>query len=513
MYHPGAHALNRPDQPAVIIAGTDQQISHKELNERSNRIAQFLHGQGFRAGDHIAILMENNLRYFEVFWAALRSGLIFTPINRYFTPDEAAYVVNDSGAKALFTSAHMGETAKALVNSIPDCPFRLIVDGSCPGYDELDAALATFPKTPLTNEPRGQMMLYSSGTTGRPKGILRTPIPADIAEGLSHIDRLRDYGIDECTVYLSPAPIYHAAPLAYSVGVLSLGGTIVMMPRFDAEHALQCIQEYKVTHSQWVPTMFIRMLKLPLDIRGAFDLSSHQVAIHAAAPCPVEVKRQIIDWWGPVLHEYYAGSESNGSTRIDSHEWLKRPGSVGKASMGVLHICDEDGNEVPPRAEGTIYFEQPEMPFRYHNDPKKTREAQNPHHPNWSTLGDVGYVDEDGYLYLTDRKSFMIISGGVNIYPQAIEDALVLHPNVMDAAVVGVPNEEFGEEVKAVVQLEPGVSESVDLAEELIAFTRDKVASYMVPRSLDFTETLPRLPTGKLYKHKLREKYWPPKPA
>ena len=512
MYYPGAHAHSRPDQPAVIIAGTDQRITHKAMDERSNRIAQLLHDRGFRPGDHVAILMENNLRYFEIFWAALRSGLIFTPINRYFTPDEVAYVVNDSGAKALFTSTYMRETAEALLDRIPECSVLLSVDGVCSGYDDLDTALVPFPTTPLANEPRGQMMLYSSGTTGRPKGILRTPVPADISEGLSHIERLRDYGIDGDTIYLSPAPIYHAAPLAYSVGVLSLGGTVVMMPRFDAELALRHIQDYRVTHSQWVPTMFIRMLKLSDEARSAYDLSSHQVAIHAAAPCPVEIKRQVIDWWGPILHEYYAGSESNGSTRIDSQEWLKRPGSVGKASMGMLHICDEDGNKVAPGSEGIIYFEQPEMPFRYHNDPDKTREAQNPKHTSWSTLGDVGYVDEDGYLYLTDRKSFMIISGGVNIYPQAIEDALVLHPSVTDAAVIGVPNEDFGEEVKAVVQLEPGIPESAALAEDLIGFTRDKVASYMVPRSLDFTDLLPRLPTGKLYKHKLREKYWPEKP-
>lgn len=513
MYHPGAHAVSRPDQPAVIIAGTDQRIDHKGLDERSNQIAQLLYDRGFRPRDHVAILMENHLSYFEIFWAAVRSGLVITPINRYFTADEAAYVVNDCGAKALFTSAYMEKTAAALADLIPNCPVRLMADGACPGYENFDDALASHPTTPLAEEPRGQIMFYSSGTTGRPKGIKRNLEPANIAEGLSHIDRLRDYGIDETSIYLSPAPIYHAAPLAYSVGVLSLGGTVVMMPRFDAEEALRHIQDYAITHSQWVPTMFIRMLKLPEDVRGAYDLSSHRVAIHAAAPCPVEVKRQVIDWWGPILYEYYAGSESNGATNIDSHEWLQRPGSVGQATTGVLHICDEDGSELPPGEEGVIYFEQPEVPFVYHNDPDKTRDSQHPQNRTWSTLGDVGYVDSDGYLYLTDRKSFMIISGGVNIYPQAIEDALVLHPSVTDAAVIGVPNEEFGEEVKAVVQLEPNVPESEDLAEELIAFTREKVASYMVPRSLDFTPELPRLPTGKLYKHKLREKYWPPKPA
>lgn len=511
MYHPGAHAQSRPDHPAVILAGTDKCVSHKSLDEKSNQVAHFLHDQGFRAGDRIAILMENNIRYFEIFWAALRSGLIITPINRYFTADEAAYVVNDCGAKALFTSVYMATVAEPLAAQVPDCPIRLVIDGDCTGYQALDSIIESFPTTPLTEEPRGQVMLYSSGTTGRPKGILRRQDPAPISKGLTNIDRMREYGMNADTVYLSPAPIYHAAPLSYSTGVLSLGGTVVMMPRFDAEIALRHIQDYRVTHSQWVPTMFIRMLKLPDEVRQRYDLSSHQTAIHAAAPCPVEIKRQVIDWWGPILHEYYAGSEANGSTKINSQEWLERPGSVGRESMGKLHVCDEDGNEVAAGEHGLIYFEQAEIPFTYHNDPDKTRDAQHPVHPNWSTLGDVGYVDEAGYLFLTDRKSFMIISGGVNIYPQAIEDALVLHPCVTDAAVIGVPNEDFGEEVKAVVQLQPGVAETEELALELIEFTREKVASYMVPRTLDFTAELPRLPTGKLYKHKLREKYWPNK--
>ena len=508
MPYPGAHAKERPEHPAVIDSGSGESIDYASLDARSNRIAQFLHDRGFRSGDTVAILMENNLRYYEIFWAALRSGLTFTPINRYFTPDEAAYVINDCGAKALFTSAYMAKTAEPLADLIPGCPNRLIIDSECDGYQPLDQATEPYPSEPLEEEPRGQIMFYSSGTTGRPKGIVRNQVPARIADGLSNIERIREYGVSKDSIYLSPAPIYHAAPLSYSTAITSLGGTVIMMPRFDPEQALQCIQDYKVTHSQWVPTMFIRMMKLPEETRNAYDLSSHQVAIHAAAPCPVEVKRQVIEWWGPILHEYYAGSEANGSTRIDSHEWLNRPGSVGRANMGLLHICDEEGNELPTGETGLIYFERPEQPFAYHNDPEKTQEAHHPKFPTWSTLGDVGYVDEDGYLYLTDRKSFMIISGGVNIYPQAIEDALVLHPKVVDAAVIGVPNEDFGEEVKAVVQLAPDVGASESVAEELIAFTREKVAGYMVPRSVDFVEELPRLPTGKLYKRKLRDQYW-----
>ncbi len=282
-----------------------------------------------------------------------------------------------------------------------------------------------------------------------------------------------------------------------------------MMERFDEEAALRYIQQYRITHSQWVPTMFIRMLKLPSEVRAKYDLSSHRMAVHAAAPCPVEVKRQMIEWWGPILLEYYGASEGNGRTSLGSHEWLQKPGSVGTAKLRVLHVCDDDGNELPPGETGLVYFEQPELPFIYHNDPAKTREAQHPVHPNWTALGEVGYVDADGYLFLTDRKSFMIISGGVNIYPQQIEDALVLHPKVADVGVIRVPNDDFGEEVKAVVHLAQGVPKGEALAAELIAFCKEHLAGYMVPHSVNFWDELPRLPTGKLYKNEIRKAYWP----
>ncbi|HLY78532.1 MAG TPA: AMP-binding protein, partial [Caulobacteraceae bacterium] len=310
------------------------------------------------------------------------------------------------------------------------------------------------------------------------------------------------------TVYLSPAPLYHAAPLGYVTNVLGHGGTVIMMERFDPEAALRYIEQYQVTHSQWVPTMFVRMLKLPPEARARHDLSSHQVAVHAAAPCPVDVKRQMIEWWGPIIHEYYAGTEGTGATIIDSTDWLAHPGSVGKPALGILHICDEEGTELPVGESGLIYFEREQMMFAYHNDPAKTRAAQHPAHDNWTSLGDVGYVDQEGYLYLTDRKAFMIISGGVNIYPQAIEDALILHPKVGDVAVFGVPNDEMGEEVKAVVEPAPGVPPSEELGAELIAFARERLAHYMTPRSVDFIEEMPRLPTGKLYKRLLKDQYW-----
>jgi fatty-acyl-CoA synthase len=429
-------------------------------------------------------------------------------VNRYLPPEDAAYVVGDCGARAIVSSFDRRATAAALGPLIPNCPIRLMVDGVIDGWESYEAAIAAYPPRPLETEWMGDTMLYSSGTTGRPKGILR-PLPQlTTAEGFETRQAVNRYGFSPETVYLSPAPLYHAAPLGYVTNVLGWGGTVVMMEHFDAEHALRFIETYRVTHSQWVPTMFVRMLKLEEASRHAYDLSSHQVAIHAAAPCPVDVKRRMIDWWGPIIHEYYAGTEGTGSTVIDSHAWLAHPGSVGQAALGVLHICDEEGRELPHGEAGLIYFERETMTFAYHNDPAKTRAAQHPEHENWMSLGDVGYVDAEGYLYLTDRKAFMIISGGVNIYPQAIEDALILHPKVGDVAVFGVPDEEMGEAVKAVIEPAPGVEAGEALGAELMAFARERLAHYMAPRSVDFIEEMPRLPTGKLYKRLLRDRYW-----
>ncbi|MFM9847597.1 MAG: acyl-CoA synthetase [Hyphomicrobiaceae bacterium] len=508
----GDHALNAPDRPALIHAATGATITYRELDERSNRLAHLLRSHGLQRGAHIALLMENNPRFMEVVWAALRAGLYVTAINRYLTPDEAAYVVNDCDAEALVTSYAMREGAAPLTGLIPNCRLRLMTDGVIDGWSSYEAATANHPATRIADESLGDTMLYSSGTTGRPKGIKRPLLPPPGLTEWRHRGSMAAYGFSPETVYLSPAPIYHAAPLAYVLGVHFFGGTVVMMESFDAVASLAHIERYRVTHSQWVPTMFVRLLRLSAEDKARHDLSTHRVAIHAAAPCPIEVKRQMIDWWGPILHEYYAGTEGNGTTRIDSKAWLERPGSVGRAAVGILHICDDDGRELPPGEAGTIYFERDEMPFAYHKDADKTRAAQHPRHPNWSALGDIGYVDADGYLYLTDRKAFMIISGGVNIYPQIIEDALILHPQVADVAVFGVPNAEMGEEVKAVVELTPGQPPSTALADELIAFARTRVAAYMVPRSIDFIDTMPRLPTGKLYKRVLKDRYWPPKP-
>jgi long-chain acyl-CoA synthetase len=497
-----------PEKPAIIIAETGERITYRELDERSNQVAQFLKANGLTRGDHIAILMENNLRFMEVVWAAFRSGLYLTAVNRYLPPDDAAYVVNDCMAKAIFTSYDRRETAAGIVPLIPNCQIRLMVDGTIDGWDAYESAIAPMPATPVEPQWMGDSMLYSSGTTGRPKGILR-PLPEiTVDQGFAMRQAMNRYGFAPDTVYLSPAPLYHAAPLGYVTMTLGFGGTVVMMQHFDAEQALKFIEQYRITHSQWVPTMFVRMLKMDDAARAAYDLSSHQVAIHAAAPCPVDVKRRMIEWWGPIIHEYYAGTEGTGATIIDSADWMAHPGSVGRAALGILHICDEDGTELPTGEAGLIYFEREQRTFAYHNDAAKTRAALHPAHENWMSLGDVGYVDDDGYLYLTDRKAFMIISGGVNIYPQAIEDALILHPKVGDVAVFGVPNEEMGEEVKAVVEPAPGVAADEDLAAELLAFAREHLAHYMAPRSVDFIEEMPRLPTGKLYKRVLKDKYW-----
>ncbi|MCZ4313959.1 acyl-CoA synthetase [Comamonadaceae bacterium G21597-S1] len=507
----GDYAMLTPDKPAVINGATGKWVTYRELEERSNRFAQFLYALGLRRGDHIAVLLENNVRFFELCWAALRSGLLLTPVNRFASVGEVAYIVDDSSAQVMVSSYAMRELASELTDKLPACRRRLMIDGTIDGWESYEAAIAPQPPERLNQEWFGVVMFYSSGTTGRPKGIVKAQPVNLVSEGLSpaHRKRMQRYEIDQDTVYLSPAPLYHAAPLGYSINVQFSGGTVIFMEQFDAKDALALVDRYRVTHSQWVPTMLIRLLRLPETERLAYDLSSQRVAIHAAAPCPVEVKQQIIAWWGPILHEFYAASEGSGETSISTPEWLAHPGSVGRAVTGVLHICNEAGEELPPGETGLIYFEREQLPFNYHNDPDKTRAAQHPRHPTWTSVGDIGHVDAEGYLYLTDRQSFMIISGGVNIYPQAIEDALALHPSVADVAVIGVPNPEMGEEVKAVIEPANGVAPSGALAEELLTFLRGKLARYMIPRSIEFTDALPRLPTGKLYKKALRDRYWP----
>ncbi|HZQ75712.1 MAG TPA: acyl-CoA synthetase [Acidimicrobiia bacterium] len=507
--YPGHWAQVDPDKPAVVIAGSDDVLTYGELDDRSTRLARLWHDAGLRPGDGVALFMENQLRYLEVVWAAMRSGLRITPVNRYLTAAEAAYIVNDCDARALVVSRALAPVAAELADMAPGCKLRLSVGGVVEGYDSYEDALAGVPSGPLDDEPLGQLMLYSSGTTGRPKGVVRPQAARKINEGvgaLSGIGAL--FGINNDSVYLSPAPIYHAAPLGFCLGTTSLGGTVVLMAHFDPLEALAALERHRCTHSQWVPTMFSRMLKLPEEDRNRFDLSAHKVAIHAAAPCPRPVKEAMFEWWGPIIYEYYGGSELNGLTYVGPQEWLAHPGTVGRAVLGTLHICDDEGNELPPGEPGLIYFEQEAAPFHYHKDEAQTRSSRHPARPNWTALGDVGYIDDEGYLYLTDRATFMIISGGVNIYPREIEDVLVMHPLVDDVAVFGVPNPDMGEEVKAVVQLVGGVEESPELADELIDFCRERLTHYKCPKTVDFDPQLPRLPTGKLYKRVLRDRYW-----
>jgi long-chain acyl-CoA synthetase len=503
--YPGTWAAKTPNKPAMVMAGSGATLSYAELDERSIRLSRYLHEQGLRKGDVVALLSNNRLETYEVYWAALRSGLYITAVNHNLAPAEAAYIVSDCGAKALIVSAEKRELVEGMTDI--DVSIRLAFGGEVAGYGDYEAALAGASAEPLPEQPHGEDLLYSSGTTGRPKGI-KLPLPEFAVDepGYPYVMIFGGlYGFDTDTVYLSPAPVYHAAPLRFGGVVHALGGTLVMMEHFDAEAALAAIERYGVTHTQMVPTMFIRMLKLPDEQRGKYDVSSLRCVVHAAAPCPVEVKQRMIDWFGPIVHEYYASTEANGATFIDAERWLTHPGSVGTALLGVIKICDEDGNVLPAGEIGTIYFEREDKGFEYHNDPAKSASTRHPQHENWTTVGDLGYVDEEGYLYLTDRKAFMIISGGVNIYPQEIEDLFSLHPKVLDIAVLGIPDEDMGERVVAVVQVGPGVETGPELAEELRDYARERIAHYKVPREFHFAEQLPRTPTGKLVKGKLRD--------
>ncbi len=503
--HPGTIADQNPGKPAYIIAETGETFTYRQLEDGSNRMAQLFRQLGLKRGDHIAILLENHPLFLQICVAASRSGLYYTAISYRLQEEEVEYIVNDCAAKVFITSIDRQTVVEKLAGKMPGIQKAYMLDGVINGFESFEEAIAAMPAEAIADESNGISMLYSSGTTGRPKGVLK-PLPegefgAEDGPGLFQML----YGANEDSIYLSPAPLYHAAPLAFTLGFMLGGMTCVIMQHFDAESALKTIEKYKITHSQWVPTMFIRMLKLDEALRAKYDVSSLECAIHAAAPCPIPVKEQMIDWWGPVIHEYYAGSEGNGFVAINSEEWLAHRGSVGRGLTAVLHICDDEGNEVPTGESGTIYFEGGGE-FEYYNDKDKTAESR--HKAGWSTLGDVGYLDEEGYLYLTDRKSFMIITGGVNVYPQETENLLVTHPRVMDVAVFGVPNEDFGEEVKAVVQPVNWDDAGPELEAELIDFCKEHISHIKCPRSVDFDKELPRHPTGKLYKRLLKDRYW-----
>ncbi|KKC07007.1 acyl-CoA synthetase [Mycobacterium nebraskense] len=502
---PSWHAASAPHRPAIVMGSDGVSVTYAELEERSRRLAAALRSRGLKVGDHLAILMGNDHTFLEVAWAAQRAGLYYTPINNHLRPGEVQYVLDDCGASALVSSQALAD-AVAKLDTVR-VPVRISADGELPGFENYDDVLSAASAATLDEECEGREMLYSSGTTGRPKGV-RKPLPGtrfgDPSSVLADIARGLTAGGGGDAVYLCPAPLYHSAPLVGSMSWQRVGGTVVLMEKFDARECLSLIERYRITDAQFVPTMFVRLLRLPYEERERYDLSSLRTVLHTAAPCPVAVKREMIEWWGPIIHEYYSGTEDLGATYISAQEWLAHPGSVGRP-IDECHIVGPDGNELPTGQVGVVYFAGGRR-FEYHGDPDKT--ASVTHDKGWRSLGDMGYLDADGYLYLTDRVAHMIISGGVNIYPQEIENVLIAHPMVADVAVIGVPDDEMGEAVKAVVQLADCVAPDVDLAADLIGYCRRELATYKCPRTVDFVDELPRDPNGKLYKRLLRDRYW-----
>ena len=513
--YPGKYAQQFADRPAFIMASSGRSMTYAELERRSNQFAHLLRSHGLQRQGHYAIFLENHFHYLETCVAGERTGLYYTAINSHLQPDELAYILDNSASTLVVTSAKLLDVAKQALAHAPRLTLCLVVDGGpgCAGQvgactiRDYNEAIAGQPGTPVADEALGTSMLYSSGTTGRPKGILR-PLPENPpSEPIALFHFLAKlWQCEEGMVYLSPAPLYHSAPLANVSLAIRHGGTVVVMEHFDPLHYLALVEKHRITHTQLVPTMFSRMLKLPEEDRKKHDLSSLKIAVHAAAPCPAQVKEAMIDWWGPIIHEYYGATEAMGFTACNTPEWLAHRGTVGRVLMGDIHILGDDMQPVPKGQTGEIWFKTAN-PFEYYQDPDRTAQTRSAD-GTMTTVGDMGYLDDDGFLYLTDRSTFMIISGGVNIYPQECENLLITHPKVADAAVFGVPNEEMGEEVKAVVQPVPGQAHTPELAAELIAFCRAHLAHLKCPRSIDFSHELPRLPTGKLYKRKLRDAYW-----
>lgn len=488
----------------ALILADGGVITYDELSRRSRRVAALLYQAGLRRGDGVALVLPNCREFLEISWACQLSGLYYSAVNTHFTPDEVLYVIADSDSRAVFIDASMTALGERIVGAAHGVDVHVAV-GDLPGWRSYDAATLCAGEVPPHSD--GSEMLYSSGTTGRPKAV-RRPLPADgngsWAQKVLEQALVQRYAMTPSSVYLSPAPLYHAAGVNYTMAVHRVGAAAILMRRFDAEAVLRLIQEHRVTHAQFVPTMFVRMLKLPQRVRNSYDVSSLECVIHAAAPCPVDVKHQMMAWFGPIIHEYYGGTEGFAGSTIGPQEWLAHPGSVGKP-FSPVHVVSEDGDELPVGEPGELFFEGGPR-FEYFKDPAKTASVSNDR--GWRSLGDVGYVDEDGYLYLTDRSTFMIVSGGVNIYPQEAENLLMMHPKLVDAAVFGVPNDEFGEEVKAVVQPADGIEGGPELAAELIEYCRARLATYKCPRTVEFDRELPRDPNGKLYKRRIRERYW-----
>ena len=505
--YPGHFAERQPDKPAIIMSVSGEVVTYAALENRSRRLAQLLWDRGLRPGDGVALYAQCHPRYFDVLWAALRSGLLFTPVNRHFQLDEARYIVDNCKAKAFISTAALSPIAAGIRAKAPAVQVHLMMDGAAEGFEPYESAVARYPADRLEREPLGNTLMYSSGSTGRPKAIVYEQAERRLEDGPEGLEETWTVpaGVDEGAVILIGAALHHAAPLVHSYWTQCLGGTVVVQEQFDAEDMLRLIERYRISHGFFVPTMFVRLARLEPAVRARYDVSSMRFAVHAGAPCPVEVKRQMIDWWGPVLEEYYAATESNGMTWIGSEDWLCHPGSVGRPIMGRVHVVGDDGEDLPPGEIGTVYFSGAGR-FEYLGDPEKTAECHLP--DGRSTVGDVGYLDAEGYLYLVDRKNFTIVSGGVNIYPKEIEDCLIMHRAVDDVAVFGIPDAEFGEAVKAVVQLRDPSRAGPEIADDIIAYCRERLARFKCPRSVDFISDMPRQPSGKLYKRKLKDPYW-----
>jgi len=488
-------AQRRPDVPAIIAPTGDR--SFAELNARTNQLVRALRRLGLREGDGVALLCTNRAEFAEVGAACQRAGWRLTTINWHLTEDEAGYIVDDCEAKALVADGSLARVAAGARQRATRCEVGLAVGGPIDGFRDYDAELAGEPDDDIDDPVLGSSMLYTSGTTGRPKGVYRRePAPAVIVNLFDYRDGDR---------HLCTGPLYHAAPLAFSLNVpLTYGVGVVLMERWDAEAALALVETYAVTHTHMVPTMFHRLLSLPADVRERHDLSTLRSVIHGAAPCPVVVKQRVIDWLGPVVWEYYAATEGTGCF-VDSGTWLTKPGTVGRPIDGQVRIGDEAGEPLPVGETGLVYLKAPDVgKFEYFKDSDKTAST---YRGSYFTLGDVGYMDEDGFLFLTDRSANVIISGGVNVYPAEVDAVLLEHPAVGDAATIGVPDEEWGERVLAVVELQPGIDGTPELAAELIEHCRARLAHFKCPQAVEFTAELPRQDNGKIYKRLLRDRF------
>jgi acyl-CoA synthetase (AMP-forming)/AMP-acid ligase II len=495
-----AHAARTPDKAAAVMNATGATRTYAQIGDRSGRLARLLYDRGMRRGDHVAVLLDNQPEFYDVVWAAMRVGAYVTPINWHLVAAEAGYIVDNCDATAFFASSRLGAVVAEMEPHMGKVKTRISVDGAIDGFERLDGAIAGVTEVGLgDNESEGGWMFYSSGTTGQPKGILPPLAEGDLgAKSFLTMMLTGMFGFNADTVYLSPgAPLYHAAPAGWTYGTQRLGGTAVVMEKFEPLEVLAAIERHRITHVQFVPTHMIRLLKLSDEERSRFDLSSLQVVVHAAAPCPVETKQRFIEWVGPIVHEFYSGSEGAGLTYVNSQDWLAHPGTVGKSMTGQIHIVGDDGEELPVGEEGEVWFST-NRSFEYYHEPEKTKQAWDQR--GWSWMGDVGKIDDDGYLYLTDRASNMIISGGVNIYPREIEDVLIVHPSIDDVAVLGTPEPDMGEQVTAFVQAAPGASLTAD---EVIEWCRDRLSHFKCPREVRFVDELPRLPTGKLLKRLL----------